>query len=144
MSRTWWIVVVLVAVGVGLAVLVGVLGTRNEPSTSEAVSSLCGSLTSLETSIQNLASIDPSTVTQSELQSDLDAIQSNWNQVKSDAQDVQGASTGQLADAWNGFKSAVADVPNAASISDAVNSVSQAAQQLVSTAQSTVSSLNCP
>jgi hypothetical protein len=34
--------------GVGLAILVGVLGTRNEPAKSEAVSSLCSSLSTLE------------------------------------------------------------------------------------------------
>ncbi len=47
MSKTWWIVVVLVVVGVGAAILIGVLGTRNEPSKSESVSSLCSSLSTL-------------------------------------------------------------------------------------------------
>ena len=50
MSRMWWIII-LVAAGVGLAVAIGVLGTRNEPSgpsKSEAVSNLCSSLRSLE------------------------------------------------------------------------------------------------
>ena len=37
MSRMWWIII-LVAAGVGLAVLIGVLGTRNEPSKTEAAS----------------------------------------------------------------------------------------------------------
>jgi hypothetical protein len=59
-SRTWWIVVGVAAVGVGLAVLLGVLGTRNEDdeAKSEATSSLCTSLQSLETSIENLVNLD--------------------------------------------------------------------------------------
>ena len=43
MSRIWWIVI-LVAAGVGLAVVIGVLGTRNEPSKTDAVTNLCDSL----------------------------------------------------------------------------------------------------
>ena len=38
MSKTWWIILILVAAGVGLAVLIGVLSTRNEPSKTEAAS----------------------------------------------------------------------------------------------------------
>ena len=61
MSRMWWIII-LVAAGVGLAVAIGVLGTRNEPSTSktEAVSNLCSSLTGLESSIENLTGLSSS------------------------------------------------------------------------------------
>ena len=75
MSRMWWIIVP-VACGVGLAVLVGVLGTRNEPSKTDAVNSLCSSLTSrARPSIKTLTSLDPSTATQSELQTDVNGVQ---------------------------------------------------------------------
>jgi hypothetical protein len=42
MRRMWWIII-LVAVGIGLAVAIGVIGQRNESSTTkaEAVNSLC-------------------------------------------------------------------------------------------------------
>jgi hypothetical protein len=63
--------------------------------------------------------------------------------VKSDAQAVQDAPTGSLDSAWDDFTSAVKDIPNAESVSDAVNSVTQSAQQLGSAAQSTASSINC-
>ena len=141
MSRTWWIII-FVALGVGLAVLIGVLGTRNEPSKTEATSSLCSSLSSLETSLKNLTGLSSSS-SKSEYQSDVTAVQNDWNQVKSDAQTVQNAPTGDLDSAWNDFSSAVKNVPNDASVSDAVDDVTQSAQALVSAAQTTASEVNC-
>jgi len=143
MSRTWWIIVILVAAGVGLAILIGVLSTRNEPSKSESLSSLCSSLKGLESSIKTVTSLDASTATKSELQTDVDGVQTSWNQVQSDVQAVQNAPTGSLDSAWDSFESAVKDIPNASSVSDAVTSVEQAGQQLDSAAKSTASSLSC-
>ena len=141
MTRTRWIIV-LVAIGVGLAVLLGVLGTRNEPSKAADTSSLCSSLSALETSVKNLTSLG-SGASQSEYQSDVTAVQNDWNQVQSDAQDVQNAPTGDLDSAWDSFESAVKNVPNDSSVSDAVNSITQSANQLVSAAQSTASEVSC-
>ena len=65
------------------------------------------------------------------------------NEVKTDAQGVHNASSGQLDSAWDNFDSAVKNVPDDASVSDAMNDASQSAQQLASAAQSTASSVNC-
>ena len=143
MSRTWWIVLGVVAVGVGLAVLLGVLGTRNEPSKTEATSSLCTSLKSLGTSIDNLVNMDTSTATKSDYEANVQAVQDDWNQVKSDAQDVQDAPMGDLDSAWDDFTAAVKDVPNDASVSDAVDDVSQSAEDLKSAAASTSAEVDC-
>ena len=143
MSRTWWIVVVLVAIGVGLAVLVGVLGTRNEPTKSEAASSLCGSLTALDASVKTLTSIDTSTATMSDFQADVTAVQNDWNQVESDAQALKSAEAGSLDSAWASFESAVKGIPSDATDQDASNSVKQAAGELQSSVESTMSSASC-
>jgi hypothetical protein len=144
MSRRGWIIV-LIAAGIGLAILIGVLGTRNEPSQTkaEATAGLCTSLQGLDSSLKTLTSLDPGTATADELNTDVSAVQSSWNTVKSSAQDVQNASMGSLDSAWDSFSSAVKDIPNASSVSDAVTSVQQAGQQLESTAKSTASSINC-
>ncbi len=143
MSRMWWIII-LVAAGVGLAVAIGVLGTRNEPSTSktEAVSNLCSSLTGLESSIENLTGLS-SSASKTDYESAVSAVQDDWNQVKSDLQAVQNAPSGDLDSAWDGFTSAVKDVPNDASVQDAVKDVTQSAQALLSAAKTTASEVNC-
>jgi hypothetical protein len=141
MSRMWWIII-LVAVGIGLAVVLGILGTRNEESKTEATSALCSSLKQLDTSVENLINL-PSSATKSDYQNDVNAVQSDWDQVKSDAQDVQNAPTGDLDSAWDSFTSALKNVPNDASVSDAVSDITQSAQGLVSAAQSTASQVNC-
>ena len=146
MSRKWWIVILIAVVAVVAAVLIGWLVTRdnnNGPSKTEAVSSLCASLQSLETSLKALTSLDSSTATKGDYQADVTAVEDDWNQVKSDAQDVQDAPTGDLDSAWNDFSSAVKNVPNDSSVSDALNDISQSAQALVSAAQSTASEINC-
>ena len=141
MSRMWWIII-LVAAGVGLAMVIGVLGTRNEPSKTETLNTFCDSLKTLESSVKALTSL-PSSASKSDFQNDVDAVQSDWSQVKSDAQAVQNAPTGDLDSAWDSFTAAVKNIPNSSSASDAVSSVTQSADQLVSAAQSTASQVNC-
>jgi hypothetical protein len=141
MSRMWW-AIVLAAVGVGFVVLVAVLGTRNSESKTEAVSNLCGSLQNLEASVKSLTSLSSSS-SMDDFQSDVDAVQSDWDQVKTDIQDVQDAPSGELDSAWDDFSAAVKDVPNDASVSDAVSDVTDSGQALVSAAQSTASEINC-
>jgi hypothetical protein len=84
----------------------------------------------------------PSTATKSDYENDITAVQNDWDQVKSDAQDVQNASTGDLDSAWNDFESVVKDVPDDASVSNAVSDVTSSADQLKST-QSTAASGDC-
>lgn len=79
-------------------------------------------LQGLETSVKNLTSLG-SGASKSEHQTDLTAVQNAWNQVQSDAQAVRNAPTGDLDSAWNSFESAVKNLPNDASASDAVNSI---------------------
>ena len=146
MTRTRWIVV-FVAVGVGLAILIGVLGTRNEPSNSnskaEAASSLCASVKTLISDVQVLTGLDPSTASSTAYSDDVASIQTDWNQVQSDYQAVKSAPPGDLENAWNSFASAVGSVSSSSSASDALNTVSQSAKQLQSAAQSTASQLSC-
>jgi hypothetical protein len=144
MTRTRWIIV-LVGAGVLLAILIGVLGTRNDNSESktEALSNLCSSVETLGSSVKSLTSLDAGTASKSQYQSAVSAVQTDWDQVKTDFTDVQNASSGQLDSAWNSFSTAVKNVPNDASVSDALNEISQSAEQLASAAQATAASLSC-
>jgi len=141
MSKMTWIIV-LVILGIGAAILIGVLGTRNEPAEAQA-SGLCSSLTALQASLKSLTNLDPTTASKSDYQSDLDAVRSAWNQVQGDSQDVKNAPMESLDNAGNAFESAVRNVPNDASVSDAIGDVTQSADQLVAAAQSTAASIHC-
>ena len=142
MSRKAWIIV-LIAAGVGLAVLIGVLGTRGNNSQANAQDNFCSSLTSLKGSINDLTSLSASTASKSDYQSDVSAIQSDWDSVKSAASDLKDVTTSELDDSWDSFKSAVDDVPSDASVSDALNDVSSSAQTFGSSVQSTLSGPDC-
>src|SRR6187200_3238484 len=131
MSKKTWIIV-LVAAGVGLAVVIGVLG--NSDNVAEA--QYCSSLESLQSDITALTSLDPSTASQGQFQSDVSAIQSDWDDVKSDAQNLSSANQSDLDSAWNSFENAVKGIPDNASVSDAEQAVPQSAQGLQTAAQS--------
>ncbi len=149
MSKMTWIIVLVVA-GIALAVVVGVLGTRNEPSSSsssdttkvEATSELCSSVKNLATTLQGLAGIDPSTITSTEISSDITSVENAWNQVTTAASTVQDAPTGDLNSAWAALVAAVTAVPSATSVNDAVTSVKTAAEGVVTAAKSTESQLS--
>ena len=81
--------------------------TKRASLPGSLVSSLCSSLTSLESSTKSLTSLDPKTASKSHYQSAVSTVQSDWNQVASDAKDVASASMSQLDSAWGDFSSAV-------------------------------------
>ena len=87
--------------------------------------------------------LSPTTASKDDYQSAAPDVESAWDQVKTDAGDLNEVSTSALDSAWDSFKSAVDDVPDDASVSDALNDVSQAAQSLLSTTKSTLTGPDC-
>ena len=143
MSRRAWIIL-LVALGIAGAILVGVFAvTREENSQAGAQESFCSSLADLESDVQALLALDPSTASQDDYQSDVSAIEDDWDQVKSDASNLASIDMSTLDSAWDDFKSALDDVPSDASVSDALNDVKSAADSLVSTVKSTLTGPDC-
>jgi hypothetical protein len=142
MTRRTWIIVLL-AVGVGLALVIGFLGDRGGESQAEAQESFCSSVSGLESSIDGLTGLSPTSASQDDYQSAVSDVESAWDQVKTDAGDLKDVDTSTLDSAWDSFKSTVDDVPDDASVSDALNDVSQAAQSLLSTTKSTLSGPDC-
>jgi len=130
-------------VGVGLAVLIGVLGTRGQETQAEGEQNLCSSLASLETSTKDLTGLDASTASKSDYQSAVSEVDTDWDEVKTNAQDLATIDTSMLDSAWDDFTQAVQSVPSDASVSDALQDVSHSGQELVSTTQSTINGLSC-
>lgn len=142
MSRNTWIIAA-VASGIVAAVVIGLLGNLAGESQADARQSFCSSLSTLQGSITSLTSLSPTTSSKSDYQSAVDAIQSDWDQVKSDASDLKDVTMSQLDDAWDSFESTVQDVPDDASVSDALNSVGSAATSFASTVSSTLTGPDC-
>jgi hypothetical protein len=142
MNRKTWIIV-LVAAGAGLAVLIGLLGGRGGESQADAQQNFCSSLSGLESSIESLTNLSPSTASQDDYQSAVSDVESSWDQVKTDAGDLTDVTTSELDSSWDSFKSAVDDVPDDASVSDALNDVASAAQSFLSTTKSTLTGPDC-
>ena len=134
MSRKGWIIT-LVAVGLGLAVVVGALA--NSQSVQER--QYCSSLESLESSLTSLTSLQPTSGSSDQLQSDINAVQSDWGSVKNDAKGLSDSNQKNLEDAWNGFESAVGDLDNGGSTADVQN----AAKGLEQAVQSSIDSYKC-
>ena len=143
MSRRAWIIV-LIALGVAAAIVLGLLGQKNStPSQAQAQQTFCSSLSTLDSSVKALTSLDPSTASKSDYQSAVDTIQSDWDQTKSDASDLKNITTTDLDNAWNSFKSSVDNVPSDASVSDALGSVKSSADTFATTVQSTLTGPDC-
>jgi hypothetical protein len=140
-GRTW--IIVLLAAGVGLAVLIGLLGERGGESQADAQQSFCSSVSELESSIESLASLSPTSASQDDYEAAVSDVESSWDQVQADAADLTDVTTSELDSAWDSFQSAVDDVPDDATVSDALSEVSEAAQSLLAATQSTLTGPDC-
>jgi hypothetical protein len=133
------IIILLIALGLGAAVVIGWLGE----SETRADKQLCSSLESLQSSVTALKSIDASTASKSTFQSDVSAVQSAWSNVASDAKDVADIDMDSLDSAWSSFESAVKAVPDSDSVADAQSAISEATTNLETAVTSTIGQADC-
>jgi len=137
-------ITILVVIGVAAAILIGLwAANRGGESQADAQQAFCSSLSSLDSSVEALTNLDPTSASQSDYQSAVSTIENDWDQVKSDASDLASIDVSTLDDAWDSFKSAVDDVPDDASVSDALSDVKSSADSLVSTTKSTLTGPDC-
>jgi hypothetical protein len=129
MSKKAWIIL-LVAVGVGLAIVLGVLAN----SQSVAENKYCSALDGLESSAAVVAAADPSS-SPDQLETDISAVQQAWGDAKSAASHLSSVNQSSLDSAWNGFQNAVK--------SNSSQSITAAAQTLESAAKSSLDSYDC-
>ena len=142
MDRRLWLIGVA-ALGTAAIVLIALLNSGNDNSQADAQSAFCSSVSTLESSVSSLTALDPSSASKDDYQSAVSDIESDWDAVKSAVSDLGEATTSELQGAWDTFKSAVDNVPNDASVSDALDDVKESAQTLASTAKTTLSGPDC-
>jgi hypothetical protein len=134
---------ILIIVGVAAAILVGVFAVSRKDSQADAQEAFCSSLQSMESDVHALTALEPSSASKTDYQDAVDSIQSDWDDTKSDASDLASVDMSTLDSAWDDFKSAVDDVPDDASVSDALSDVGDAANSLASTVKSTLDGPDC-
>ena len=130
-------ILILAVVGLCLAIVVG--AAANSQSASEK--QFCDSVDNLQSSVTSLTS--GGSPTKEELQSDLSDLKSAFGDVASDAKKLTDANISSLQNAWGDFKSSVQGVENASSLSDAEQTISQAASGLESAVRSTAKTYDC-
>ena len=114
-----------------------------EDSQADAQDALLLEPESMDSDVQALLALEPSSASKSDYQDAVDSIQSDWDDTKSAASDLASVDMSTLDNAWDDFKSAVDDVPDDASVSDALNDVGTAATSLASTVKSTLDGPDC-
>ncbi len=133
----------LIIIGIAAAIGIGIFAVTREDSQADAQASFCSSVEQLDSDVQALLALEPTSASQSDYQDAVDSIQSDWDDTKSDASDLASVDMSTLDTAWDDFKSAVDDVPDDASVSDALNDVGTAATSFASTAKSTLDGPDC-
>ena len=129
----------LVAVGVVIAVGIGFASN----SQSVAEKRYCNDLETLQGSLPNLTSVNPTDGTQGEFQAATGAVQSAWGNVKVSAGHLTDVNLESLEDAWNGFAQSLQGVSASASVSDAEQAISQSGQALQSAVKSSADTYDC-
>ena len=137
-------ITILVVVGAAAAILIGIwAASRDGESQADAQQAFCSSLSTLDSSVEALTNLEPTSASQSDYESAVSTIESDWDQVKTDASDLASIDMSTLDDAWDSFTTAVDDVPDDASVSDALSDVKSSADSLVSTTKSTLTGPDC-
>ena len=134
---------VLIIIGIAAAIGIGIFAVTREDSQADAQDAFCSSLQSMDSDVQALLALEPTSASQSDYQDAVDSIQSDWDDTKNDASDLASVNMSTLDNAWDDFKSAVDDVPSDASVSDALNDVGTAAKSFGSTVKSTLDGPDC-
>lgn len=133
------IIILLVVVGLGLALVIGYAAS----SQTRAEKQLCSSLESLQSDVENLKAIDPSTYTSGTLQTGLQTIQSQWKTTVSDAKDVAEFDKDDIESAWSTFQSTVTSIPSGTSPDEIKSTVTSAADTFVQSVDATIGDLDC-
>jgi len=137
-------ITILVVGGAAAAILIGIwAASRDGESQADAQQAFCSSLSTLDSSVEALTDLEPTSASQSDYESAVSTIESDWDQVKTDASDLASIDMSTLDDAWDSFTAAVDDVPDDASVSDALSDVKSSADSLVSTTKSTLTGPDC-
>jgi hypothetical protein len=123
---------------VPLALIAASCGT----DTKEAETNLCKSLNEFETALLGLLDISLDSSIE-DIQQNFKDVEDAWNKVVSDAEKVGTARSDDLQKAYDDLKKAIDDIPGDATITEALESLSDDAAAVVAAWEQLFSDLDC-
>jgi outer membrane murein-binding lipoprotein Lpp len=129
-------------VALPVMLLVG-CGSQAPQSVADQKAQLCTDLARFNTSVATLKSMSPSS-TVSDFRAARDEVKANFEQVKLTAQSVQEAKVAELESAYQGLDSAVQNIPETATLQQAMDSVSEQVVAVEDARAQMNADLNCP
>jgi hypothetical protein len=126
-----------------VALTAGAAACDDDESQATAEENLCASMQGLSSAFVQLQGLDLQTATTADLEAARQNIQSAWQQVRDDAEDVKEADVTAIEDAGAALDDAIADVPDDATIPEALQQVQPEATALAQTWRETFDDLGC-
>ena len=126
-----------ITTGLGLILLVATACTPQQESQPSAEAAVCASVAALGTALQDFRDLDPATASMDDVDAARGEIQAAWDEVKSQATDLNQADEAAVDDAWNAVAQSIDEFPSdepieegLASVQDAVGGVQTAHQEM--------------
>jgi len=131
-----------------LVVAVAACGDDDDGGSSSAggaAQSLCSSLQSLDSTVDQIknADADPETTTVGDVQDALGQVQSDLQDVQTSGADLSSSLKTALQSAFNSLEDSVKDLPSDETVADAGSSVEKEVQQLETAWTNALNALNC-
>ena len=130
-----------------LVLAVNACGDDDDGSSSPASDSqsLCGSLQSLDSTVDQItnADADPETTTVGDVQNALGQVQSDLRDVQTSGADLASSLKAALQTAVSSLENSVEDLPSDETLAEAGSSVEEAVQQLGTAWTNALDALNC-
>jgi hypothetical protein len=123
--------------------LLAACGSQAPQSVADQQAQLCTDLARLNTSVATLKSMSPSS-TVNDFRAARDEVKANFEQVKLTAQNVQEAKVAELETAYQNLDKAIQDVPESATLQQAMDSVSEQIAAVEMARDQMNVDLNCP
>lgn len=117
-------------------------GDDDDDSPADAASTLCGEMQDLNSTVDQITG-DPNSTTVGDVESDLDDLQSQVEDVENAGSDLSSAVKSSLKSAFDDFQSSVQNIPSDDTLAQAGSSVENAGKQFQKAWSDTLGDLNC-
>lgn len=130
----------LAAVSAAAALGLSACGGSDAENEANAVENLCSGLAEFSNAVSGLKGLDPES---GDFEAQASAVENSWQDVESDAQDVEQADVATLKSAWSALESAIDELPSDTTPAQALQAVQPQITALEGAVQETEGQLDC-